>query len=73
MSILFILTAALLPAIALLYYIWKKDTQKEPEVRKADVSTELELPLSPARLRISPTSPLIGAMPQPRSYPPAIL
>lgn len=25
-----ILTAALLPAIALLYYIWKKDTQKEP-------------------------------------------
>jgi len=30
MSILFILTAALLPAIALLYYIWKKDTQKEP-------------------------------------------
>ena len=46
---------------------------KEPEVRKADVSTELELPLSPARLRISPTSPLIGAMPQPRSYPPAIL
>ena len=27
---LLILTAALLPAIALLYYIWKKDTQKEP-------------------------------------------
>ena len=25
-----ILIAALLPAIALLYYIWKKDTQKEP-------------------------------------------
>jgi len=30
MNILLILTAALLPAVALLYYIWKKDTQKEP-------------------------------------------
>jgi RsiW-degrading membrane proteinase PrsW (M82 family) len=30
MNMLLILTAALLPAIALLYYIWKKDTQKEP-------------------------------------------
>lgn len=30
MNVLLILTAALLPAIALLYYIWKKDTQKEP-------------------------------------------
>ena len=30
MNILLILTVALLPAIALLYYIWKKDKQKEP-------------------------------------------
>lgn len=30
MTVLFILTIALLPAIALLYYIWKKDSQKEP-------------------------------------------
>lgn len=30
MTVLFILTVALLPAIALLYYIWKKDSQKEP-------------------------------------------
>ena len=30
MNMLLILIAALLPIIALLYYIWKKDTQKEP-------------------------------------------
>lgn len=30
MNIPLILTVALLPAIALLYYIWKKDKQKEP-------------------------------------------
>lgn len=30
MKTILILTVALLPAIALLYYIWKKDTQKEP-------------------------------------------
>ncbi len=30
MNKLLILTAALLPSIALLYYIWKKDRQKEP-------------------------------------------
>ena len=30
MKTILILTVALLPAIALLYYIWKKDPQKEP-------------------------------------------
>lgn len=30
MNLIFILAAALLPAILLLLYIWKKDTQKEP-------------------------------------------
>ena len=30
MNLLIILTAALLPAILLWLYIWKKDTQKEP-------------------------------------------
>lgn len=30
MDLILIITSALLPAILLWFYIWKKDTQKEP-------------------------------------------